>query len=335
MNAIPTVAQLRVEARRLNIPGRSAMRKAELIAAIQAATQPAPDPAQAEPNVKHGLRKGGQSWCGGYHVHATIKPEQVTCPDCLTEMGSVPANKASAPVDTRPFPADGSPLAWDAGNYRLTLTPTIDGGYVLRLTGGIDDHVESFTDERLARTVCAQIKFSLDHRTMSIWQLLELRKDTHAADVETFTQAAGRVVAEAELIAAHAAQTVTARDPETVAEQIRADWDTRHAETVRVHDELVNATQADRNPDGWRQMRQQATQQFRTVRPTKTQVFRRDLTAAQRRILDTHPHGIIPCGPGTGITAASLRALRDKVGGEFIPNGISQYGIAGLRLPAA
>jgi hypothetical protein len=38
----------------------------------------------------HGLRKGGQSWCTGHHVRASLKPDTVTCTDCLTAMDNAP-----------------------------------------------------------------------------------------------------------------------------------------------------------------------------------------------------------------------------------------------------
>ena len=38
----------------------------------------------------HGLAKGGQSACGGYHVRASLKADKVTCPDCRAAMRSTP-----------------------------------------------------------------------------------------------------------------------------------------------------------------------------------------------------------------------------------------------------
>ena len=58
----------------------------------QAAVDTRPQPAE----LVHGLRKGGESWCGGHHVRASLKRETVTCPDCLTAMDTAPKPSGGA-----------------------------------------------------------------------------------------------------------------------------------------------------------------------------------------------------------------------------------------------
>lgn len=233
----PTVAQLYAEARRLEIPGRSAMRKAELIAAIEAHTAPAPEPAP------------------------------------------------------KAFPSDGSPLVADAGNHQVWLIPTVDGGWTLNVrTGGHthDELSQGFPSEIKARNIARDYTRRL-RDGVNVHELIGERQGRQAA-----------ILIETEQVMADAARNIAT---ETTA---------------------VPVSRLD-----------QLTQAFRDVRTTRSQVFRKPLTPAQQRIVNAHPSGVIPCGRGTGISPASLRALHDKVGGEFIRHDTVRHRIVGLRLPQA
>ncbi len=66
---------------------------------------------------------------------------------------------------TKPIPADGSPLACDAGSHTINLQRTIENGFTMRVTAGpsrVDELTDSFNDETLARhaarTIAARLK---------------------------------------------------------------------------------------------------------------------------------------------------------------------------------
>jgi hypothetical protein len=68
----------------------------------------------------HLLEVGGRSWCGGYHVSATVKPEKATCPACLvaSKAGVTEQNPAAryGSVSARAFDA-----AADYAKAKLTV----------------------------------------------------------------------------------------------------------------------------------------------------------------------------------------------------------------------
>lgn len=147
---------------------------------------------------------------------------------------------------TKPFPADGAPLVADARSYRIQLTPTIDGGYVLRILAGTNcEWMEDFTGERTARQTARAITVAL-RGGISVHQVVQDRRN------------AANVVADAERFIRDAYAAV---DADQVAADINAEWDERHVETTATHDELVADVQAivgDRQ--GWNSFRQQAAQ---------------------------------------------------------------------------
>jgi hypothetical protein len=78
------------------------------------------------------------------------------------------------------IPADGSPLACDAGSYTIRLQRTIDAhGFTLYITAGstvIDELTDQFTDETLARHTARTYALRLNAGD-SIWALIGDRRD--------------------------------------------------------------------------------------------------------------------------------------------------------------
>lgn len=225
-----------------------------------------------------------------------------------------PVPPPAAPINTdaltRPFPADGSPLQLDAGlSCRVLLIPTIDAGFVLRvLAGTTEEWSESFTSERDARETMHGIKGALDRRCVSIWQIAQDRRNAALHR--------DRVLSATELVVNQAVEQVTARTVEEIEQALKADVDKRRAAELAIHDETVAVVQEIvGDGQGWTRMRQA----FRPVRDTKTQVFRRDLTAAQQRALAAEVDGKVH--PGGGVRKDTLEALADKGAGRLIRGG--------------
>lgn len=236
-------------------------------------------------------------------------------------------------LNSKPFPADGSPLTADAGMYTVQLIPTIDGGYVLRVKAGTHDYTEladNFTDERVARDTARAVTTAL-RAGISIWQVIQDRLNGRAA------------VTEAEQFLSYAAQAMTARDPEQVAAEINAEWDARHAQTTRAHNQLVSDVQQLRDTDGWRQAREQARKAANTglarfqggkanTRPAPTGK-NAELNDVQLRALTLrNPAGEIRVQPGVAKT--TLEALAARGYGRLVCGGPGRrpYEIAKLAL---
>lgn len=80
---------------------------------------------------------------------------------------------------TKQIPADGSPLACNAGSYTINLVATIDGGYTMYVMASstvIDELTDQFQDEAMARNTARTIVVKL-RAGVSIWTLIADRRD--------------------------------------------------------------------------------------------------------------------------------------------------------------
>lgn len=130
---------------------------------------------------------------------------------------------------TKPIPADGTPLACNAGTHTVNLVATIDGGYTLYVMAGatvIDELTDHFTDEAMARNTARSIVVKL-RAGVSIWTLIA---DRQAAEKELIA-AVNATMAEA--TAAYLAPRVEARQ---IADEVAGDgqgWTRFRQDTTR------------------------------------------------------------------------------------------------------
>lgn len=258
----------------------------------------------------------------------------------------------AAMVRTRqPLPADGSPLVKDVTGttYRVCLIPAVDG-YTVTVRQGtheVEGLTDGITDETMARDYASRLVVALRDGVTPAQLVADREAARHGLDDalrEILASPAATATTRAELV-----QTTMGGEggsgpldgdtPDPARRDIN--WG-RHGNDAKALRDDLKALAGDGS--GWRREREAAQQaaryaasagSYRAVRANRTQTHLRDLTEPQKRILAGARDGVVYCGRGTGVSPLTLRALHDKVGGDLLPNGITRYGIAGLRLTAA